>query len=130
MAGHPRWLRLSRLIPAAATLGAALSVLGLPGTATARTNDFDADGSYFDLGFDVSDVVATGPDPGVVREFLATLEPLSLRITLTTCQHYLTTPASTKWYGTKRFCRVALEVANTRAFATTKPQYGRKGTKR
>jgi hypothetical protein len=100
---------------------AAVWIGALAGIAAARTNDFDADASYFDLGFDVTDVVATGPDPAVVRDFLASLEPLSLRITLTTCRHYLRTPASTSWSGTKRFCRVALAISGTRAFATTKP---------
>jgi hypothetical protein len=113
-------LRLSVLI------AAAIGTVVLTDPAGARTSDAEADLSNFDLGIDISDVVATGPDPVAVRDFLAAMEPVSRQIILTTCSHYLTTPRSAQWRGTKRFSAVALEVWPVgRAFSTTRPGYDR-----
>jgi len=105
------------LQPAAALMAAALSLAstGMPALALSRG------GTMFDLGIDTSQVSLDRQDVGA---YLASLEPETSQIIMSSCAHYLTTPLSARSQDTLDFCRVALGAVasgTVKTFASSEP---------
>jgi hypothetical protein len=93
---------------AAVAFAAAMSAGGAYAAINPDPNDPDYDWhNRFDLGIDVRDVVKT---PQGVRSFLATLEPETQRIILTTCDRYMERSIKLHSRDAYQFCRVAVDL--------------------
>jgi hypothetical protein len=98
-----------------ASVAAAAVALGLSAGMAFAVDDEETENRFdaieqpadtlFDLGIDVAPIANS---PAAVRAYLASLPALTRGVILSTCEHYMTTPSSTRERDTIAFCSIAV----------------------